>query len=263
MTNISAAALANQKNARQGDGTFGTQTHAPGPKLTVGAGKAPTSGPAFHAALAAIEKGFHDGREKTQHGYMIRAINEMKEKCPAVASFTLKCEDDLEAEDALDADGNEISDADAAAMHGIWHYRDEDDYTHYVGEEIVVQEVLDTWQPNGEAPGEAPTSGREFEAALNAIDVATDEAKEKTQHGYMLMAINEMKEQCPNVASFILRCEDDLEAMDILDADGNEASEADGAAMHDIWHYRAEDDYTSYLNDETVDIQDVKDTWQP
>ena len=264
MTNISAAALANQKNARQGDGTFGTQTHAQGPELTVsGAGKAPTSGPEFYAALAAIEQSFHEGREKTQHGYMLRAINEMKERCPNVASFTLTCEDDLEAEDIVDVDGNEVSDADEAAMHRIWHYRDEDDYTHYIGEEIDVQEIRDTWQPGGEAPGEAPTSGPEFEAALDTIDIAADKAKDKTQHGYMLMAINEMQEQCPDVASFTLTCEDDLEAEDILDADGNEVSDADEAAMRGIWHYRAEADYTRYLNDETVDIQDIKDTWQP
>lgn len=242
-------------------GQFATTVHSE-PECGIQA-PAPISGPEFYAAITSIENDFQEGQDKTQHGYMIRAINEMKEQCPNVASFALTCEEDLEAEDILNADGSEASDADKAAMRGIWHYRDEDDYTEYINEDINVQEILDTWQPNGAAPGVAPTAGPEFEATLDAIADSTDQARQKAQHGYMLMAIDEMKDRVPNVASFTLTCEDDLEPEDIVDVDGNEVSEAEIAVMRHIWHYRREDDYTRYLNDETVDVQEIKDTWKP
>ena len=33
--------------------------------------------------------------------------------------------------------------------------------------------------------------------------------------------------------------------------------------MRDIWHSHREDNYTRYLNDETVEVQDILNTWQP
>ena len=111
-------------------GQFATTVHSE-PEVALPS-PAPTTGPEFYASVATIEKDFHENRDKAQHGYMVRAINEMKEQCPGVASFALTCEDDLEAEDILDADGKEVSEVDSAAVRGIWHYRDEDDYTEFI-----------------------------------------------------------------------------------------------------------------------------------
>lgn len=126
-------------------GQFATTAHSE-PEGAIPA-PAATSGPEFEETMRRVEGDFHAARRQVQHGYMVMTVNAMRERCPNVASFTLVDEDDLEARDILDADGEEVSDEEHDAMQDIIADLVSEDCHRYVGEEINLQEILDTWKP--------------------------------------------------------------------------------------------------------------------
>ncbi|MCC3292398.1 hypothetical protein [Arthrobacter sp. zg-Y1110] len=241
-------------------GQFATTAHSE-PEIGIPV-PAPTSGPEFVETMLRVEGDFHAARRHVQHGYILMAINEMEQQCPSAASFTLINEDDLEATEILDADGEPVPDEEKDAMRDIWRYRDEDDYSGYIGDDVDIQKIRDDWQgEEREGPG-APTSGPEFMKAVAAAENEFFITRRKAQHGYMLMAIEDMKTKCPSTASFTLINEDDLEATEIFDADGEPVPDEEEDAMRDVWRYRDEDDYSLYVGEE-INVRNVQDTWKP
>lgn len=118
-----------------------------GPGQTVTQEKVPTSGPAFQAEMTRLAEVEDEARARRQHGCMISALLEAKSDCPNVASFTLTVDKYLEVErgTALDADGNHIGDDEEEALSKVLSTWGEDDLSRYVGSDVDIQEILDTW----------------------------------------------------------------------------------------------------------------------
>lgn len=118
-----------------------------GPGQTVTPERVPSSGPGFEAELARLAEIEDGARARRQHGCMVSALHSVQAKCPNIASFTLTVDKYLEVEHgtALDADGNQVSEDEHEAASRILSYIDEDDLSRYIGSEVDIQEVLDTW----------------------------------------------------------------------------------------------------------------------
>ena len=118
-----------------------------GPGQTVTQEKVPTSGPAFQAEMTRLAEVEDEARARRQHGCMISALLEAKTDSPNVASFTLTVDKYLEVErgTALDADGNHVGDDEEEALSKVLSTWGEDDLSRYVGSDVDIQEILDTW----------------------------------------------------------------------------------------------------------------------
>ena len=108
-----------------------------------------TNSPRFHAQIDVLEERLHETMDRLQTGYMLKAIAEMAEVCPSVASFDLDVDRRLECRDAQDAEGNTVSQEVQEALDSVFHYRDEADYSLFVGRTVVVADVIAHWVKYG------------------------------------------------------------------------------------------------------------------
>ena len=103
----------------------------------------------FLAQMDTLEESFRETQRRMQVGYMLKAIAEMAEECPNVASFELSGEErHLECHNAMDADGETVSQEEHEALDAVFHYREEADYSLFVGETVVVADVIASWPYN-------------------------------------------------------------------------------------------------------------------
>lgn len=111
----------------------------------------------------------------------------------------------------------------------------------------------------------APTSGEEFEAEMRRTEYLIDQAQRRKQHGNMVRVVSEVRQTCPNVASFYLYSSQDYGGWEVVtgdvhDADGNPVSVEEQTALQSAFLDRDADDFRRYLH-ERVNIDKVLSTW--
>lgn len=138
-----AVSTATQKGVYGAISDFATA----GPGETIGPKPVPVHGPEFDAEMTRLQGIEDEARARRQHGCMLFAIQQATHECPNIASFTLTVDKHLEVErgSALDADGNPVDEEEEEALSSFLGTWDEDDLSRYIGSEVNIKELFETW----------------------------------------------------------------------------------------------------------------------
>lgn len=114
-------------------------------------------------------------------------------------------------------------------------------------------------EPPAEKPGPDLTNEAVRDAYIYEAEARLEAANKELQNIYMVGAAQELRAKFPVIASFNLGLDDDdLLISEAWDADGNPVGdEILGAASQEVFRYRHEDDFNTFTDQRTIDVEEA------